>query len=330
MKIKYISHACLYVETADTKILIDPWFNGPAYQQQWNVFPKPVDLDFIHDIDYILITHGHEDHLHAETLKLFSRDTIVLYPYQWKDSAVIFLKELGFHNIKECPSFATQQLTVSTKITFVANSLDAIVVIEDGSEVMVDLNDALNAHHKKIIWWLTASLKKQWPQIDHLICGLGGAGYFPNTVHFDGKDDQEIGLLREKFLAHKFCEIAKELKPRNVISFVPGFALLDESKQWINETRFDRENIAAYYQEHFDNESSIKFFHPYPGLYLLRKRQRGKKTTPIIHDQTDNAAVRQIKHASFNQQLVDRRIKQLEINGIIEMAIGIIVPPARV
>ena len=265
MKTEYVSHACLYVETSDTKILIDPWFNGPSYQQQWNVFPKPVNTAFISDIDCIVLTHGHEDHLHADTLKLFSRDTKILYPYQWKDSAIIFLEELGFKNIRECMSYEAMQLSDTTKVTFVANSLDAIVVVEDKDEVMMDLNDALNAHHKKIIWWLTAGLKKQWPHIDYLVCGLGGAGYFPNTVHFSGKDDLEIGLLRERFLAHKFCEVVKELQPRNVVSFVPGFALLDEKKQWINEARFDRENLAAYYKEHFEENSGVNFLHPFPG-----------------------------------------------------------------
>jgi hypothetical protein len=265
MKIKYVSHACMYIETADSKIVIDPWFQGPAYQQQWNVFPKPVDTDFIKDVDHIIITHGHEDHLHADTLRLFPRNTKILYPYQWKDSAVAFLKELGFHNIQECLSLEAIQLTATTRITFVANSLDAIVVVEDDGEIMVDLNDALNAHHKKIIWWLTASLKERWPKIDYLVCGLGGAGYFPNTVHFRGKDDREIGLLRERFLAHKFCELVRELQPDHVVSFVPGFALLDEKKQWINEARFDREHLSAYYREHFDNDSSVNFLHPLPG-----------------------------------------------------------------
>lgn len=265
MKTEYVSHACLYIETSDTKILIDPWFNGPSYQEQWNVFPKPVNTDFISDVDYIVITHGHEDHLHADTLKLFSLDTPILYPYQWKDSAIVFLKELGFKNIRECKSYETVSLTAATKVTFVANSLDAIVVVEDGDEVLMDLNDALNAHQKMIIRRLTVGLKKQWQRIDYLVCGLGGAGYFPNTVHFSGKNDWEIGLLRERFLAHKFCELVKELQPLNVVSFVPGFALLDEKKQWINEARFDRNNLEAYYKEHFDESSKIGFIHPYPG-----------------------------------------------------------------
>ena len=264
MKIKYVGHACLYVETADRKIVIDPWFNGPAYQQQWHIFPKPVDTSFVHDADCIVITHGHEDHLHADTLKLFRRDIEILYPYQWKDSSLKFLQDLGFTNVKECLSYKPVQLTANTKITFVANSLDAIVSVEDGDEVMVDLNDALNAHAKAIIKLLTAGLKKQWNRIDYLVCGLGGAGYFPNTVHLEGKNDWEIALLRERFLAHKFCELVQQFKPRHVVSFVPGFALLDKSKQWINEARFEREKLEAYYKEHFDEEATTTFIHPFP------------------------------------------------------------------
>ena len=294
MKTEYVSHACLYIETSDTKILIDPWFNGPSYQEQWNVFPKPVNTAFLSGIDYIVITHGHEDHLHADTLRLFSRDTPILYPYQWKDSAIIFLKELGFKNIRECKSYEGIQITPSTKVTFVANSLDAIVVVEDGDEVLMDLNDALNAHQKMIIHRLTEGLKKQWQRIDYLVCGLGGAGYFPNTVHFSGKDDWEIGLLRERFLAHKFCELVKELRPQNVVSFVPGFALLDEKKQWINEARFDRKNLEAYYKEHFDESATIGFIHPYPGDTIQDSRM--EETSPY--------------HALFAKYSVTELIKQ--------------------
>ena len=43
MKIKYVSHACLYVETNGDRILMDPWFGSPSYLNQWHVYPQPAD-----------------------------------------------------------------------------------------------------------------------------------------------------------------------------------------------------------------------------------------------------------------------------------------------
>ena len=34
MKVEYVCHACLLIETADLKIVTDPWFNGAAYCNQ--------------------------------------------------------------------------------------------------------------------------------------------------------------------------------------------------------------------------------------------------------------------------------------------------------
>jgi hypothetical protein len=53
MRVEYISHACLLIETADLKIVTDPWFNGAAYCGQWHVFPKPVNVDLLNDVDVI-------------------------------------------------------------------------------------------------------------------------------------------------------------------------------------------------------------------------------------------------------------------------------------
>ena len=34
MKVEYISHARLLIDTGDVRIATDPWFAGPAYSQQ--------------------------------------------------------------------------------------------------------------------------------------------------------------------------------------------------------------------------------------------------------------------------------------------------------
>src|SRR5580693_430267 len=111
MKIEYVCHSSVLVNTGDTQIITDPWFNGPAYQKQWNVFPKPVRTDFINSATHIVLTHGHEDHLHGPTLSLFPRHLPVLYPYQWKNSSVKMLSELGFNDVTEGVSYKKNQLT---------------------------------------------------------------------------------------------------------------------------------------------------------------------------------------------------------------------------
>src|SRR5262245_24677432 len=111
MRITYISHACLYVETSDAKILIDPWFEGPAYQDQWYVFPKPVNTEALKQADFILCTHGHEDHLHAPTLATLNKNARIFYPYQWKDGIGTFLSELGYSDFTEAISFRSYPIS---------------------------------------------------------------------------------------------------------------------------------------------------------------------------------------------------------------------------
>ena len=71
MKITYIGQAGLYIEVADTKILIDPYLsNSVASVQPSNYRRVPVDERFFSiEPDYILLTHSHLDHLDPDTLK---------------------------------------------------------------------------------------------------------------------------------------------------------------------------------------------------------------------------------------------------------------------
>jgi len=61
MKITYLGHACILIETKDKTILIDPFITG-------NPLAKHIKIENLKP-DYILITHAHEDHiLDVETI----------------------------------------------------------------------------------------------------------------------------------------------------------------------------------------------------------------------------------------------------------------------
>ncbi len=126
MRIEYISHACLSIDTGDTKIVTDPWIYGSAYCGQWNVFPKPVNTRVLDDCQVVLLSHGHEDHFHPPTVEKLPKSARVFYPYAWYGGIKPYLNELGFRDVTEAPTDKTIRVTPDTAVTYVVNNLDSM------------------------------------------------------------------------------------------------------------------------------------------------------------------------------------------------------------
>jgi L-ascorbate metabolism protein UlaG (beta-lactamase superfamily) len=70
MKVTYYGHSCFLVETKGKKLLFDPFISG-------NPLASGIDIKKI-AADYILISHGHEDHIaDAETIAKLTGATVV-------------------------------------------------------------------------------------------------------------------------------------------------------------------------------------------------------------------------------------------------------------
>lgn len=54
MQLTYLSHSCFYLETGEHRLIIDPFLSA---NPRAKVKPEEIDCD------YILISHGHDDHL---------------------------------------------------------------------------------------------------------------------------------------------------------------------------------------------------------------------------------------------------------------------------
>jgi L-ascorbate metabolism protein UlaG (beta-lactamase superfamily) len=65
VRMRYFGHACILVETKDISILVDPLISYYGYHSDVNHFS---DADLPDTIDYVLITHNHQDHILFETL----------------------------------------------------------------------------------------------------------------------------------------------------------------------------------------------------------------------------------------------------------------------
>jgi L-ascorbate metabolism protein UlaG (beta-lactamase superfamily) len=274
MKVSYVSHACLLIDTGKTLIATDPWFDGPAFCGQWNVFPRPLDdhAGAVGTASVLLISHPHEDHLHEPTLKRLcgAGSKRLFYPFFWYPETIAWLRSMDLGDVVEARSARTYPIDDGATVTFLgAPGQNSIIVIECGGQVLVNVNDALHSESRSLIDVYVTQIRRRWPRIDVVFCGFGGASYYPNALHSNLKDDRLVARLREQLFIHNFCRIAHGLAPRVAIPFAADFVLLAPHQRWINESRFPREAIPDYYRKHFDDSGKTTIHAMYPGDNLV-------------------------------------------------------------
>lgn len=65
IRMRYFGHACILVETKEVSILVDPVISYHGYSTDISRYSE---MDLPEKIDYVLITHNHQDHILFETL----------------------------------------------------------------------------------------------------------------------------------------------------------------------------------------------------------------------------------------------------------------------
>ena len=109
VRIRYYGHACLLIETKDVSILIDPVI---SYQNPNGIERYTYD-DLPERLDYVLITHNHQDHCMFETLlQLRHRIGTVIVPKSAggvlpDPSLKLVLKRIGFRHVTEIDEMET-------------------------------------------------------------------------------------------------------------------------------------------------------------------------------------------------------------------------------
>lgn len=103
-RMRYFGHACILVETKELSILVDPLVSYYGYESSVVHFS---DIDLPDVIDYVLITHNHQDHILFETLlPLRHKIRNIIVPRTTSGllqdpNLKLMFNNIGFHNVIE-------------------------------------------------------------------------------------------------------------------------------------------------------------------------------------------------------------------------------------
>lgn len=111
-RMRYFGHACILIETKDVSILLDPVISYYGYESSVTHFS---DIDLPDVIDYVIITHNHQDHVLLETLlPLRHKIKNIVVPITTSGalqdpSLKLLFKSLGFNNVIEMDEMETMK-----------------------------------------------------------------------------------------------------------------------------------------------------------------------------------------------------------------------------
>lgn len=247
IRMRYYGHACILIETKDISILVDPVISYYGYQNEVNRYSLQ---DLPEEIDYVLITHNHQDHILFETmLSLRHMVKNIVVPKgttgNLQDPNLkIMLQTIGFKNVIELQDMETieHKECKITGIPFLGEHGDLDIQakicyhVNIGKNSMIFMADSCNIEPK-----LYDLVAKQVGSIDVIFLGMECDGAPFSWVYgplIEGEVDREMDNGR-RLAGSNFDRgkgLVKSFKPKELYVYAMG---LEPWVEFISSVRFD-------------------------------------------------------------------------------------------
>jgi len=235
MRTTYYGQACTLVEAGGIKLLTDPWLTEGAYQGTWfhthiladaNVTPQTISKD----VDYLFLSHEHQDHTDIATLKHFRRDIPLLICRFSTSKFRDFLRQAGFTNIREAESGRPVDLGGGVRATIfqtVEYTNDSAILVEHrGIRVFNETDCKLS--YKDLIHIGTLG-------VDIGFYMFSGANWYPMMYDYTPDKLRDLVCRRRRSLLRSLVQRVRLTKPRFAVPAAGPCTVLDPALLWLNE-----------------------------------------------------------------------------------------------
>ncbi len=319
MKLEFIGHACVLAEVAGTRLLCDPWWQGPCFGAQWWIYPPP-DVKQVEGakVDYVYISHGHHDHLHLATLRSLEPGFRIVVSSRLPLAAS--LRSEGFDVIEIGPEAVYELAPGAQCRIWPTHGDDTLFVLAAGGETFVNANDALHAAPAEVRKQFAARLRDTFGRIDYFFCGYGTASHFPNCYVIPDKRNGDTAARRQHVFNERWVDLVHAVEPEYAFPFAADVVLLEDDLFWANEPVHNTERPTALFRSTHP-DSPTKVVDIAPGFAIENHRiVRAVLRSPLDADALRREYAAQIARANTYGPV--RREVIEEILGLLERNIG--------
>lgn len=241
IKVRYINHAFLIIESDNFKFATDPWALGPAFNTGWWLKHKTIAnwKNELNSCDFIYISHNHPDHCHELTLSYVDKKIPLVVPNFITNSTGLLLQDLGFSNIHNL-NFENQYQLKNTELIF---------TIFKSGDLRDDSGFYFSAGNFKGLLTVDANNLNflKLPSVDLFASSFAGGahGYPLNCENYELKDRVKMLDNDRKFIRKTKYKYLEKIKPKFFLPYAGFFKeALKRDEVYI---KYNKKNIVKDY-----------------------------------------------------------------------------------
>ncbi|MES2900893.1 MAG: MBL fold metallo-hydrolase [Pseudomonadota bacterium] len=235
----FVNHACFHVRNENTLLLVDPWVEGPVFNNGWSLLDSSTSNAALarelgaHKLRTVIwYSHEHPDHFSIGFIRALKQETlgkVTILFQQTKDKRVVtFLRRNGFEVI-ECEPGVSVQLDEEMRITvFPYADGDSYCLINSGARSILNMNDCALTD-ADMVRTVKANIAPLCSKVDVLMTQFGYANWVGNPFEPE---------LRRRAAAEKRHRIRLQmeiLRPAVTVPFASFVVFSSEENSYLND-----------------------------------------------------------------------------------------------
>mgnify|MGYP001499876496 CR=1 FL=1 len=267
MKIEYINHASLLITTCGKKILTDPWLIGPSWAQNEWLFPQNNhEPEYFNNIDYLYISHGHEDHLHKESIdwlpNYIKKIPLIIPLFDSADYFVDTIKEYGLENYIMLKNNESINLDSNIFFKMFINQSDhdsSLLIESEETSVFLQTDNLLSNEE---------SLKiGDNHKIDICFTITCLTGPFPGFYNMSKSNMMKAVEMKKKNSQNFSLNIVKNINPKYVVPYASDICYFGEDF-YANELHRDDKQMYKKLVEQKSNVKEVLIMNPHDSIII--------------------------------------------------------------